>query len=100
MALIKKGDGIFAVNAAANRDETEFPNPDEFNIARDASNHLAFGYGIHRCLGQGLARIELEVVFPALFRRFPNLRLAEAMETIPFKYDSQIYGLYKLPLVW
>ena len=99
-AHIKKGDGIFAVNAAANRDETEFPNPDEFNIARDASNHLAFGYGIHRCLGQGLARIELEVVFPALFRRFPNLRLAEAMETIPFKYDSQIYGLYKLPLVW
>ncbi len=97
---ISKGDGIFAVNAAANRDEAEFPNPDEFDISRDASNHLAFGYGIHRCLGQGLARIELQVVFPKLFARFPALRLAEPLENIPFKYDSQIYGLYKLPLVW
>ncbi|RZL66173.1 MAG: cytochrome P450 [Variovorax sp.] len=99
-AHIKKGDGIFAVNALANRDEAEFPDPDEFDIGRDASHHLAFGYGIHRCLGQGVARIELEVVFPALFKRFPNLRLAEPLDTIPFKYDSQIYGLYKLPLVW
>lgn len=99
-AQIKRGDGIFAVNVAANRDEAEFPNPDEFDIGRDASNHLAFGYGIHRCLGQGLARIELEVVFPSLFKRFPNLRLAEPLESIPFKYDSQIYGLYKLQLIW
>ncbi|MES2977715.1 MAG: cytochrome P450 [Pseudomonadota bacterium] len=99
-ASIRKGDGIFAVNAAANRDEEEFAQPDAFDISRDASNHLAFGYGIHRCLGQGLARIELQVVFPKLFARFPNLRLAQPLETIPFKYDSQIYGLYKLPLVW
>jgi cytochrome P450 len=97
---IRKGDGIFAVNAAANRDEAEFPNPHEFDIGRDASNHLAFGYGIHRCLGQGLARIELQVVFPKLLARFPNLHLAEPLESVPFKYDSQIYGLYKLPLAW
>jgi cytochrome P450 len=99
-AVIRKGDGVFAVAPAANRDETEFPNSDAFDIGRDASNHLAFGYGIHRCLGQGLARIELQVVFPKLFNRFRNLRLAEALETIPFKYDSQIYGLYSLPLIW
>ncbi|HEV2673776.1 MAG TPA: cytochrome P450 [Aliidongia sp.] len=99
-ARIRKGDGIFAVNAAANRDETEFPDPDAFDIGRDASNHLAFGYGIHRCLGQGLARIELQIVFPKLFERFPDLRLATPLESVPFKYDSQIYGLYKLPLEW
>ena len=99
-ARICKGDGIFAINALANRDEDEFPNPGEFDINRDASAHVAFGYGIHRCLGQGLARIELQVVFPRLFARFPNLRLAAPLEGLPFKYDSQIYGLYDLPLTW
>ena len=99
-AMIRQGDGVFAINAMANRDAAEFPNPDEFDIGRDASNHLAFGYGIHRCLGQGLARIELQTVFPKLFARFPQLRLAVPLESVPFKYDSQIYGLYELPLTW
>jgi cytochrome P450 len=97
---IKQGDGIFAVAAAANRDPTEFPNPDVLDLSREASDHLAFGYGIHRCLGQGLARIELQEVFPALFQRFPNLSLAEPFDKIAFKYDSQIYGLHKLMVAW
>jgi cytochrome P450 len=99
-AVIRKGEGVFALAALANRDEVEFPNADELDITRDASSHVAFGYGIHRCLGQGLARIELQIVFPKLFGRFPTLRLAEPLESIPFKYDSQIYGIYKLPLTW
>lgn len=99
-AKIKQGDGIFAVAAAANRDPTEFPNPDVLDLSREASDHLAFGYGIHRCLGQGLARIELQEVFPALFQRFPNLSLAEPFDKIAFKYDSQIYGLHKLMVAW
>jgi cytochrome P450 len=97
---IAKGDGVFAVSASANRDPDEFPDPEAFDIGRDAANHLTFGYGIHRCLGQGLARIELQIAFSKLFRRFPGLRLAEPFETIRFKYDSQIYGLYQLMLEW
>jgi cytochrome P450 len=99
-AHIRQGDGVFAVNPAANRDPAEFAEPDKLDIGRDASNHVAFGYGIHRCLGQGLARIELSVVFTRLFQRFPNLRLAEPYEAIAFKYDSQIYGLKKLMVAW
>ncbi|MEX0923482.1 MAG: cytochrome P450 [Rhodovibrionaceae bacterium] len=97
---IEPGDGVFAVSASANRDPEEFPDPDRFDITRDASHHVTFGYGIHRCLGQQLARIELHVVFDRLFKRFPNLRLAVPFEEVPFKYDSQIYGLYRLPVAW
>ena len=97
---IAQGDGIFAVNPAANRDPHEFPNPDVLDLTRDASNHVTFGYGIHGCLGQGLARIELQVVFSKLFQRFPGLRLAEPYEDIAFKYDSQIYGLKRLMVAW
>jgi len=99
-APVRQGDGVFAVNAAANRDPNEFPNPEALDISRDASNHVAFGYGIHRCLGQGLARIELQVTFSKLFARFPALRIAEPYEQIAFKYDSQIYGLKKLMVAW
>jgi cytochrome P450 len=99
-ATIRKGDGVFAVAAAANRDPDEFADPDKLDLGRDASNHLAFGYGIHRCLGQMLARIELQVVFAKLFQRFPDLRLVEPFEDIKFKYDSQIYGLYRLQVAW
>lgn len=99
-STIRQGDGIFAVSASANRDPDEFADPDTLDISRDASNHLSFGYGIHRCLGQGLARIELQVAFLKLFERFPNLRLAEPFEQVKFKYDSQIYGLYSLKLAW
>ena len=99
-AEIVQGDGIFAVAPAANRDPHEFPNPNVVDFSRDASNHVAFGYGVHRCLGQGLARIELQVVFSKLFQRFPNLRLDEPYEQIAFKYDSQIYGLKKLMVAW
>ncbi|SLN72022.1 Pentalenic acid synthase [Oceanibacterium hippocampi] len=97
---IEAGDGIFAISASANRDPEEFPDPDRFDITRDASHHVTFGYGIHRCLGQQLARIELHVVFEKLFKRFPNLRLAVPLDEVPFKYDSQIYGLYRLPVAW
>lgn len=97
---IRKGDGVFALNPAANRDESVFPDPDRFDIRRDASDHIAFGYGIHQCLGQMLARIELQTIFPLLFRRVPTLRLASTIAEIRFKNDMQIYGLHNLPVAW
>jgi len=97
---IARGEGVFAVAPSANRDADQFNDPDRLDLSRNASQHLAFGFGIHSCLGQGLARIELQVVFRRLFERFPNLRVTEPLESLPFKYDSQIYGLYRLPVAW
>ncbi len=97
---IARGDGVFAVSASANRDEAQFAEADRFDITRDARHHVTFGHGIHRCLGQGLARLELDVVFRKLFVMFPDLRLADDVTSLPFKYDSQIYGLYRLPVAW
>ena len=97
---IRKGDGVFALNPSANRDETMFADPDRFDIHRDASDHVAFGYGIHQCLGQMLARTELQVILPRLFQRVPTLRLTAELEAIRFKDDMQIYGLHNLPVAW
>ena len=67
---------------------------------RDASHHVAFGFGIHQCLGQILARMELQVVFPLLLQRLPNLRVAAKEGEIRFKDDMQIYGVHNLPVAW
>jgi len=98
--VIRKGDGVFALNPAANRDPRVFPDPDRFDVHRDASHHVAFGFGIHQCLGQILARMELQVVFPLLLQRLPNLRVAANEGEIRFKDDMQIYGVHNLPVAW
>jgi hypothetical protein len=69
-------------------------------VLREARHHVAFGYGIHQCLGQPLARVELQVVYGTLYRRLPELALAVAFEEIPFKHDMLVYGVHKLPLTW
>ncbi|MEO7762477.1 MAG: cytochrome P450 [Casimicrobiaceae bacterium] len=97
---IPKGDGLFMLLASANRDEAIFESPDALDPSRDASHHLAFGFGIHQCLGQMLARYELQIAFEAILRRFPNLRLAVPLEQIRFKHDMQIYGVHNLPVTW
>jgi cytochrome P450 len=97
---IPKGEGLFMLLASANRDETMFECPDKLDAGRDASHHLAFGFGIHQCLGQMLARFELQIVFEAILRRLPGLRLAVPLEEIRFKHDMQIYGVHNLPVAW
>jgi cytochrome P450 len=97
---IPKGQGIFTLVPSANRDASAFENPDTFDIRRDASHQVAFGYGIHQCLGQPLARVELQEVFSVLFRRFPTLRLAVPFEELEFRNDMQVYGLRSLPIAW
>ncbi|MFN0301826.1 MAG: cytochrome P450 [Burkholderiales bacterium] len=98
--LVRKGEGLFLLLASVNRDESVFPNPDAVDFERDASAQLAFGYGIHQCLGQMLARYELHILFAVLLRRLPALRLAVPLADIRFKHDMQIYGIHNLPVTW
>jgi hypothetical protein len=97
---IRAGDGIVLAGEAANRDEAAFADADRLDVHRDARRHLAFGFGVHACLGQPLARVELQVVYGTLYRRLPGLRLAVPLEQIPFKHDSNVYGVYELPVTF
>jgi cytochrome P450 len=97
---VKAGEGVICSIPAANRDEKLFPDPGRFDIKRDAAGHVAFGFGVHQCLGQVLARAELQVLYGTLFRRLPGLRLAVSFEQLRFRHDMFVYGVYELPLMW
>ncbi|MFF9581391.1 cytochrome P450 [Streptomyces achromogenes] len=98
---IRAGEGILALNNAANHDESVFPDPGALDIRRkEARAHLAFGYGVHQCIGANLARVELEAVYGTLLRRVPGLRLAAEPEELRFKDDAMVYGVYELPVTW
>ena len=84
----------------ANRDPEAFPEPDRFDIRRKAIHHIAFSFGSHQCMGQALARAELQIVFGKLFQRFPNLKLAVPFEELTFRYDAFVYGIDSLPVSW
>jgi cytochrome P450 monooxygenase len=98
--LIKAGEGIMPLLAAANRDACTFDEPDGFNPDRSARSHVGFGYGVHQCLGQNLVRVEMECVYRTLFDRIPTLRLTQPIQELPFKYDGTIFGLHSLPVSW
>jgi cytochrome P450 len=98
--LIKEGEVVMVSLTAANRDPERFSDPETLDVSRKSANHLAFGHGIHQCLGQQLARIELRVGFTALLERFPQLRLACPAEEILLRHDMQVYGVYRLPVAW
>jgi cytochrome P450 len=99
--LIRKGEGVIIANNVADRDESVFPGSDRLEITREnARNTLAFGYGIHQCMGQLLSRVELQVVLSTLWRRMPTLRLAVPFAEVPFKEDGSVYGLLSLPVSW
>jgi cytochrome P450 len=96
--FIRRGQMIFACLAAANNDPAVFDNPDQLNIHRQPNRHLAFGAGIHVCLGAKLARVETAIALEHLFTRFPNLRLAIPRTAV--RYSSRIgtRGLTALPV--
>ncbi|WP_344885734.1 cytochrome P450 [Allokutzneria multivorans] len=98
--LIRAGEGVIGLSASGNHDEAVFTDPGELDISRGGRQHLAFGYGIHQCIGQNLARIELEIVFTELFSRIPGLRLAAPVAELPFKDNAGVYGLHALPVTW
>jgi cytochrome P450 len=97
---IKAGDGVLAYIPAANFDPEFFDDPETLNVRRKTRGHVAFGYGPHRCLGQFLARLELEVAFETLLRRVPNLRLAVDLDQIRFRRVTAAFGVYELPVTW
>jgi len=97
---IRAGDGIVLATDMGNRDADAFPDPDRLDIHREARHHVAFGFGPHQCLGQPLARVELQVVYGTLYRRIPGLRLAVGIDEVPFKHDGLVYGVYELPVTW
>lgn len=98
--LIRAGDGVVGLSNAGNHDPDGFENPDAFDIERGARHHVAFGFGVHQCLGQNLARMELQIVFDTLFKRIPGIRIAVPVDELQFKHDSTIYGLHALPVTW
>jgi len=99
--LIRAGEGVYALLSAADRDPAQFSEPDKFDVLRpNAREHIAFSFGVHQCLGQPLARIELEVVFGSLFKRFPKLMLAVPFEDLAFKRETFVHGLYNMPVSW
>jgi cytochrome P450 len=98
--VIQAGDGIVLDVAPANWDTRQFPEPDRLDLRRDDGPHVGFGYGRHQCVGQQLARMELQIVLPTLLRRIPTLALAVPIDELPFKHDALAYGLYELPVTW
>ncbi|MFC1436090.1 cytochrome P450 [Streptacidiphilus sp. N1-3] len=97
---IRAGEGVVCLLSTANRDEGVFGTPDDLDVARDARRHVAFGFGVHQCLGQPLARLELQIALETLLRRLPGLRLAVPFEEIEFRPDMAVYGVKALPVTW
>ena len=97
---IHKGDLVLAILTSANHDETQFAQPDELDVVRDVKRHLAFGHGIHICLGAPLARLEGEIAFTTLFQRMPNLHLNAPRESITWHGSLGLRGLTSLPVAF
>jgi cytochrome P450 len=85
---------------AGNWDAAFVENPDTLDIDRNTRGHLGFGFGVHQCIGQNLARVELQVALHTLVRRLPDLRLAVPPQELDFAYEKEIYGMHELPVTW
>jgi cytochrome P450 len=97
---IRAGELVFVSLPSGNRDPDFIESPELLDIGRGAPGHLAFGHGVHHCLGAPLARMEMRIAFPALLRRFPALAMAEDFADVPFRSFHFIYGLKSLEVTW
>jgi cytochrome P450 len=98
--LLHAGNLAMVSLPSANRDSDFITDPDVFDVTRQPQAHLTFGHGIHQCLGQQLARLELSVAFPALLQRFPTLALAAPVSDLTFRGDGPVNGVRELPVRW
>lgn len=98
--VIRAGEGIIVALPVANWDPDVFPEPERLDLHREARQHHAFGFGIHQCVGQQLARVELQVVYGTLYKRIPTLELAVDLDQIEYKHDMLAYGVPELPVTW
>lgn len=96
--LILRGALVLAVLGSANRDESQFRDPETLDITREPNRHLAFGMGAHFCVGAPLARLEGEIALTTLFHRFPNLRLTRATDSLRWRRSMLFRGLQQLPV--
>ncbi|MEV2250673.1 cytochrome P450 [Streptomyces sp. NPDC050147] len=99
-STIRAADGVIFSTSLINRDSTVHEAPEELDFHRADRHHLAFGFGIHQCLGQNLARAEIDIALRTLFERMPGLRLAVPAREIPFKPGDTIQGMLELPVSW
>ncbi|MFJ5925158.1 cytochrome P450 [Kitasatospora sp. NPDC092948] len=97
---IREGEGVLVSGTLANRDPRTHRRPDELDLLRSDSHHVTFGFGIHQCLGQNLARLELEVAFRELFTRLPGLRLAAEVSELPILGAGTVQRVLSLPVTW
>lgn len=98
--LIRAGEGMIINLPAGNRDSAFIDDPDTFDIDRSNRAHVAFGYGTHQCIGQILARAEVEIAVPTLLRRLPGLRLAVPLEELSYRNDMGVFGVHAMPVTW
>ena len=98
--LIKRGDLVRVVLTSANRDKEQFIQPDTVNIQRDNNKHLAFGLGIHYCLGASLARLEGRIALQTLFHRLPDMRLSRPLSQLEWRSGVLFRGIKRLDLTW
>lgn len=98
--LIRAGEKVLMNLPAGNFDPEFVSAPDDFDIGRATRGHLGFGYGVHQCIGQHLARVELQVALRTLARRLPGLRLAVPAAELRFQNTQEIYGIEELPVTW
>jgi cytochrome P450 PksS len=97
---IPKGGHVRAVIASANRDPSQFENPDALDLTRENNKHLSFGQGIHYCMGAPLARLEGHIAFNTLLARLPNLRLDVPVESLRWRSGITFRGLEALPVTF
>jgi cytochrome P450 len=97
---INKGDMVIVLTKSVNRDERQYTQPEELDITRKINRHLAFGNGIHMCLGAPLARVEADIAFTTLLRRMPNLRLRIPRDNVTWQFTLSSQGLTYLPVAF
>ncbi|HEY3688059.1 MAG TPA: cytochrome P450 [Streptosporangiaceae bacterium] len=97
---VREGEAVFVSGPSANRDAAAFDDPDTLDVTRTDNPHMAFGHGVHHCLGAQLARLELCEALSAVVTRLPGLRMAAPEDELPWKLGLRVRGLRALPVAW